>query len=333
MSVEAMNWALKQETGQPGTKLLLLVLANYADADGVSWYSQKRLSSITEQTKKTVSRNLKRLEDLDLLKREKRAREDGSRSSDICRLMMDEGGDTMTPPPEKTSPGWGHERGEGGDTTGGAISESTGEPTNEPSLKEEFHGIWCEVTKHSRAEFSPTRRKRYGDIIKDIRKREPEAEPLRVFLMMMNAVWSNPWRHEEMNRHDPVTIFKRPEQRESWIEVALTEMAAGRDGTTHHQPKEPGRGQAESHADGQKRKAILERQKADEEARELEEIRLGKEETEKASNWFLGLTKVEQGKVEEEVTHRMVKDFPGVPTTNLLKKTVFLNLWKERTAA
>src|SRR5262245_26467190 len=61
MSWRATAWAEKQKTGSPGCKLLLLVLANYADERGLAWPSQRTLSEGTEQSVDTVQRNTKRL--------------------------------------------------------------------------------------------------------------------------------------------------------------------------------------------------------------------------------------------------------------------------------
>lgn len=336
MSVEALTWALKQDTGGSGTKLVLLLLANYADAEGVSWYSQKYLAEVGELTKRTITTNLKKLETAGLLVREERARKDGSRSTDICRLRMGEGGETISPPVGKPEPpGCGSERGVGGETRGGGILEPSGESSYEPSLTDTMHRVWCEVTGHPQAELSPTRSKRYKDTAKQIGKIAPEADTIRVWSVMVKALWSDPWRHLLMNRHDPVSVLVKVEQRESWIEVALTEISAGRDGSTYHQPKEGnGNGQVpESVEIARKRRAVQERREAAEETRAKEEDYQARLDTAKASDWYLALPIKEQAKVEEEVGERLARDFPGVPETKMLKKTVFLNLWRERTAA
>ena len=61
MSWQATAWAEKQVTGSPARKVLLLVLANYADEGGYCWPSQKTLAAGTEQSLDTVQRQLKRL--------------------------------------------------------------------------------------------------------------------------------------------------------------------------------------------------------------------------------------------------------------------------------
>lgn len=88
MSIEAINWALKTETGSPGCKLVLIVLANYANEDGESYPSHATLSARTEQCVKTVSSHLRRLEDSGLLVTVPRYGTDGRRTSNIYRLNI-----------------------------------------------------------------------------------------------------------------------------------------------------------------------------------------------------------------------------------------------------
>jgi hypothetical protein len=62
MSWQATAWAVKQRTGDPALKLLLLTLANYADDKGCCFPSQATLSEDTEQSVDSVQRKLKQLE-------------------------------------------------------------------------------------------------------------------------------------------------------------------------------------------------------------------------------------------------------------------------------
>lgn len=67
MSVEAITWALRQEAGHSSAKFVLVALANCADADGVCWPSIAYLCDTTEQNRKTVIDNLKRLREAGLI--------------------------------------------------------------------------------------------------------------------------------------------------------------------------------------------------------------------------------------------------------------------------
>ncbi|WP_291566100.1 helix-turn-helix domain-containing protein [Bradyrhizobium sp.] len=58
-------------TGSPARKVLLMVLANYADESGVCWPSQETLARGTEQSVDTVQRQLKKLQNLGVIERER----------------------------------------------------------------------------------------------------------------------------------------------------------------------------------------------------------------------------------------------------------------------
>jgi hypothetical protein len=61
MSWQATAWAERQRTGSPARKVLLLILANYADEHGLCWPSQELLAYGTEQSLDTIQRQLRKL--------------------------------------------------------------------------------------------------------------------------------------------------------------------------------------------------------------------------------------------------------------------------------
>lgn len=63
MSIEAMNWALKQPFEKSSYKFVMLILANHADQDGVCWPSVASIIESTCLEKKAVQRALKYLRD------------------------------------------------------------------------------------------------------------------------------------------------------------------------------------------------------------------------------------------------------------------------------
>jgi Helix-turn-helix domain len=67
MSWQATAWAERQTTGSPARKVLLLILANYADEDGICWPSQETLAKGTEQSLDTVQRQLRKLAAIGLI--------------------------------------------------------------------------------------------------------------------------------------------------------------------------------------------------------------------------------------------------------------------------
>lgn len=72
MSWQATEWAIRQQTGSPSAKALLLALAHYADAAGRCWPSQSALKASTELSMDTVQRATARLLELGLITTERR---------------------------------------------------------------------------------------------------------------------------------------------------------------------------------------------------------------------------------------------------------------------
>ena len=91
MSVQAITWALDYAAGSVTEKVLLLVLANYANEFGVSWPSQKTLADQTALGERTVRRVLADMERRRVIRRMVRRRGNGSRQSDMIPLAAFEG--------------------------------------------------------------------------------------------------------------------------------------------------------------------------------------------------------------------------------------------------
>jgi hypothetical protein len=90
MTWQATAWALKQRTGSPSAKVVILVLANYANEFGICWPSQKTLAFGTEQSEDSVQRRLRDLEKLGLIRKRKRKRKDGMWPITEYELLMAE---------------------------------------------------------------------------------------------------------------------------------------------------------------------------------------------------------------------------------------------------
>lgn len=88
MSIQAVAWAIDQKTGSAAGKVVLLCLANYADEEGKCWPSQETIAAETELSERSVREWLQKLEEVGLLSREKRRRDDGYRASDLIRLAF-----------------------------------------------------------------------------------------------------------------------------------------------------------------------------------------------------------------------------------------------------
>jgi hypothetical protein len=130
VSIEAMVWAKRTQTGSPTRRIVLYVLADYADEAGTCWPSQRTIADQTELNERTVRRALGELEEVGLIRRIQRARPNGSRTTDRIELALER------PPDREPAPA--PDRGTGGPRTEepGAPDTAPGpEPTSEPSVE------------------------------------------------------------------------------------------------------------------------------------------------------------------------------------------------------
>jgi len=67
-----MTWAIKQSTGCSGSKLLLIMLCNYADKDNECYPSMPHLSELCGCSKSSVARYVRKLIKLKLITVQKR---------------------------------------------------------------------------------------------------------------------------------------------------------------------------------------------------------------------------------------------------------------------
>lgn len=88
MSWDTMAWARRVRTGNPGRKAVLMVLAEYADEADSCYPSQATLAAATEQSERTVRRQLAELEAMGLLHRSHRGNGNGGRTSDRYHLHV-----------------------------------------------------------------------------------------------------------------------------------------------------------------------------------------------------------------------------------------------------
>jgi len=107
MSVRAIGWAFEQKLDDPLAKLVLLALADhYNESTGDAWPSIDRLVTVTEGSRSTVIRKLKKLEQVGFISREKRYNK-----TDVYRIhftgvtetpQINSNGVTLTPQTEST---------------------------------------------------------------------------------------------------------------------------------------------------------------------------------------------------------------------------------------
>ena len=90
MSIEAINWALKVEMKGTCSKFILVVLANYANEKEECFPSQKLLAERCAMNDRSVRRCLLGLENLGLIERVSRKRSDGTYTSDLYKLNINQ---------------------------------------------------------------------------------------------------------------------------------------------------------------------------------------------------------------------------------------------------
>jgi hypothetical protein len=88
MSVAAISWAFKQHQ-EPGPKLLLLALANYADEHGCCWPSKDQLAADCSSSERSIRNYFVALEGAGLVTIQARYTENGRQTSNIVRLNME----------------------------------------------------------------------------------------------------------------------------------------------------------------------------------------------------------------------------------------------------
>lgn len=89
MSVKAINWALSQRLKDNNMKIVLFVLADYADKDDATcWPSNKSIAELAELSPSTVKAKIGELVALGLVSKNVRVRKDGGQSSNEIQLHL-----------------------------------------------------------------------------------------------------------------------------------------------------------------------------------------------------------------------------------------------------
>jgi len=91
MSFEAMAWAASADCRSSLNKLVLMMLANYADENHTAYPSYRKLAELCLCNDRTVMRGIKSLEELGLVKITPRYSSNGKQTSNNFHLMI--GGD------------------------------------------------------------------------------------------------------------------------------------------------------------------------------------------------------------------------------------------------
>ena len=103
MSWSALKWASEVKVGNSTDKLILIILANYTDAEDTCYPSHRKLAEVCECSTDTVIRSLKRLKELNFIEIEKRFQltqnNNHRQTSNIYKLKIDTQSQNATPPP------------------------------------------------------------------------------------------------------------------------------------------------------------------------------------------------------------------------------------------
>jgi Helix-turn-helix domain len=130
MSNQAISWALDIPTGSPATKVLLLVLANYANENCQCFPGVERLAREADMSPSSVKRHMAHLIELGLVTRDARGDAEGGRRSNQYTLSMPAKlADLPAQSEPKGADGYGvKNRGVRGQKSGGLGSPVTPEP-------------------------------------------------------------------------------------------------------------------------------------------------------------------------------------------------------------
>lgn len=90
MSIEALDWAIRQTAGARGRKATLILVANIASQSGIVYAGVEYFAEKTECSRDTIIRDMAALEELGLLVRIKRRRKDGAPTSTLTVLAPGE---------------------------------------------------------------------------------------------------------------------------------------------------------------------------------------------------------------------------------------------------
>ena len=103
MSWSALKWASEVKVGNSTDKLILIILANFTDAENTCYPSHKKIAELCECSTDTVIRSLKRLKELNFIDVEKRFQltqnNNHRQTSNIYKLLIDTQSQIATPPP------------------------------------------------------------------------------------------------------------------------------------------------------------------------------------------------------------------------------------------
>jgi len=100
MSWQATDWALNQQVAPPARKLLLLVLATYADPQGICWPSQESLAKKTGMSLDSIQRHTKKLKEVGLMSSVRPPKRRGQWQTLVYQLNISSSAPVAEPSPD-----------------------------------------------------------------------------------------------------------------------------------------------------------------------------------------------------------------------------------------
>lgn len=223
MSTQAVSLVKSRTFGSAATKAILFVLADYADSEWSSFASQRRIAAEAEVSERTVRRTLADLEASGIIRRERRHRKDGTRTSDRLLLVPDviqslpaslsasddEGlpatVSATTGQPRPSLPATVSE------PTGQALAahEPSVEPSEEPSVgtiapSRKRDPIWDELVTLF-GDPAPSTTGLYGTVAKFLKERNATPEMMRERAQVLAVEWAE---RGETKRFGPGALMK-----------------------------------------------------------------------------------------------------------------------------
>lgn len=213
MSVQALTWVFDHSEATLGDRLVMLVIADHARADGTgSWPSVETIAREAKVSERTVTRSFSRLVELGEIVERGKSRA-GTRVWDLAKMGVTSataGGDNLSVE-------------NGQDVTRSVLEPSRTTPPNpprggtdgeEPPVRE-VYDHWRQARKRTRANYetmSPARARK-------IRTRLREGFTVEDLKLAIDAVDIDDWK--DRARHDDITvIFRSREQVERFLEMA-----------------------------------------------------------------------------------------------------------------
>jgi hypothetical protein len=222
-----MNWALAQSTGKPHLKLVLLVLADVANENDESWYSQDRLAELAEVPVRSLRRYLEALDGLGLLQRSDRVGAGGKRATDLYRLPVSSGQNGRWSSGQDLAGGPAAKPAE---TSGQALAGEPTEETTEPKEGEPtqiapaaqaavwMHQLWQEVLGEGGGRppaLTALRKQKYRAMFEEQLAGAPD--PHMAWKLVLRTVALSDYHMSQLAYRLPESFLRNAERRDRWV--------------------------------------------------------------------------------------------------------------------